>query len=317
MKTQNHQFMDDLEFGLTQTPKSIPCKYFYDKRGCELYDAITRHEDYYLTQCEIEILTTNVKKLSGILSNESFNLIELGPGEGIKSQIIINQLIQGNSSFTYIPVDISKKYLQDLSRQLLQLFPSLKLKAIEGDWIEALKKNELNSSQKNLLLFLGSSIGNYSPNEIVKFLHEIVLSLKSSDYLLIGFDLCKDPQVLLRAYDDSSGLTRQFNFNLLERINNELGGDFDLSQFVHRPRYNVATAAVESFLVSRIKQCININSMQKTFYLDSNEEIHVESSYKFTLDQIEQFAELAGCEVIENFMDSKEYFVSSLWRIVR
>jgi len=309
------QFMRDLQIGLSKEVKQIPSKYFYDKKGSDLFNAITRHQDYYLTQCELDILIQNKKMLSDIFAGNHFNLIELGPGEGIKTKIIIDQLMKDNSSFTYIPIDISKKYLDYLSNDFLQIFPELRFHGIEADWLDGLKSNRITSSNKNIILFLGSSIGNFTPEASLQFLSNIALSLNHGGYMLIGFDLCKDTHIIHRAYDDSAGITRSFNLNLLDRINNELGGDFNLNQFEHQPRYNFAIDAMESFLVSKIKQVVNIRRMNLSFTFNENEIIHVESSYKYRPKQIEKLAQLTGFNVIKNFHDTKNYFLCSLWKV--
>jgi L-histidine Nalpha-methyltransferase len=316
-KTQHFddlELMLDLEHGLSKERKAIPSKYFYDQKGCDLFNAITHHSDYYLTQCEIEILNSHIKTIADLFSREAFNLVELGPGEGIKTKIILDQLIKDNLSFTYMPIDISKKYLDDLSQEFLQTFPDLQLKTIQADWIEGLK--HLDAAKRNIILFLGSSIGNFTPQAGIQFLREIAASLKNGGYIFIGFDLCKDEDILLRAYDDSDGITRQFNFNLLDRINKNLGGDFDISQFAHKPRYNTSEDAMESYLVSMKNQLITIRSINKTFNLNLNEEIHVESSYKYRLERIEHMARESGLRIINNFYDAKKYFLCSLWEVV-
>lgn len=307
------EFMLDLDLGLSKKHKTIPAKYFYDKKGCDLFNAITHHPDYYLTRCEMEILKNNRQEIADLFSREAFNLIELGPGEGIKTKIIIDQLIQNKSSFTYMPIDISKKYLQDLSQEFLSTFPNIKVNPIEADWIQGLK--HLNSSKRNIVLFLGSSIGNSTPQASIEFLKEIAASLKNGGYMFIGFDLCKAENILLCAYDDRDGITRQFNFNLLHRINNNLGGNFDITQFAHKPRYNYLEDAMESYLVSLKDQRVAINKMNKTFNLGLYEEIHVESSYKYSLGRIEKMAEASGFNIVKNFYDAKKYFVCSLWKI--
>lgn len=309
------EFRKDIEIGLTKHHKSIASKYLYDEKGCQLFNKITRHPDYYLTNCEINILNQYRSKLIQFFLGHEFNVIELGPGEGIKTQLILEEFIANNLSFTYIPIDISIDYLQKIAAQFKKNLPTLPIHLINSDYFHGIEKSNLCANKKNLVLFLGSSIGNYDRKACYQFLHQLKKHLKQNDYLFIGFDLIKDTDILIKAYDDSAGITRDFNFNLLHRINRELNGNFDLKQFCHDATFNSNLSAMESHLVSLKKQTIQIKGINSSILFDRGESIHVEYSFKYSPLEITQIAKTIGFEVVDTFFDSKKYFANSLWRI--
>ncbi|MBA2650499.1 MAG: L-histidine N(alpha)-methyltransferase [Legionella sp.] len=310
-----NQFESDVKVGLTATPKKISSKYLYDEKGSELYNLITRHPEYYLTGCELEIIENNKAELTHLIKDEAFNLIELGPGEGIKSFILLKQLLKESKNVTYFIIDISRKYIDYLSTRFLTLLPDLKISPIYEEFNEGLHQLKLHSKTKNLVLFLGSSIGNFNVKETIHFLKSIHEDLNTGDYLLIGFDLRKDINLLYKAYQDSDGLTSEFNLNLLTRMNKELKTNFKMNQFKHHAFYNDTTHAMESYLISLKQQEVYSKVMNQTFYFDENEPIQLECSFKYTLSQIQQFAEDTDFNLIKNFEDSKKYFILSLWQV--
>jgi L-histidine Nalpha-methyltransferase len=308
------EFKQAIWNGLSQNKKSISSKFFYDEKGSFLFDQITRHPDYYLTNCEIEILRTYKHNIASYFNSQPFNLIELGPGEGIKPKILVDFFQQNNLNFTYIPIDISEEYLAKIINVFNAKQSNLNLTAINADFLVGLRWLTISSEKRNVLLFLGSSIGNFSPHEIADFLKYIYNLLHPGDFFLIGFDLCKDPETLLMAYDDIDGITREFNLNLLRRINAELGGNFNLDYFQHHCTYNVYSHGMESYLISLKKQLVDINELNETFHFEAFEPIHVEVSHKYLLSEIELLAKAAGFNVVKHFIDSKNYFVDSLWK---
>lgn len=314
---QQEEFKKDILVGLAKSPKQIPSKYFYDEHGSELFNDITRHPDYYLTDCELEILNTNKDAIAHLINSDSINLIELGPGEGVKSQLLIKKFMQLANHFTYCPIDISENYLFKLVNQLNNQLPSLKTMAIHADYFDGLKWLSTDAKRKNLVLFLGSSIGNFDNSAADDFFHHLWLTLHDGDNVLIGFDLRKEIDVLLRAYSDSDGITREFNLNLLQRMNRELGANFDRDVFSHYATYNVNSGAMESYLVSLKAQTIDIPALETTFDFMPFEPIHVEVSYKYLLSQIERFAATAQFKIVQNYFDVKHNFVDSLWRVCK
>lgn len=308
-----NEFKKEISQGLSRARKQIPSKYFYDQEGSELFNRITRHPDYYLTQCEIEILTQNKNALSRLMSNQAFNLIELGPGEGIKTKILIEQFLRDALNFTYMPIDISTQYLRCLMNQFNQTLPHLKLAPIHSDYFQGLEWLSKHSARRNIVLFLGSSIGNMDAAETRLFLSHLWQALNHGDYVLMGFDLRKDINVLMRAYNDSSGITRDFNLNLLKRINRDLDAHFVLDKFCHYATYNVYSGAMESYLMSLENQTVYIDALKQAYGFEAMEAVHVEYSHKYLLSQIEELARLNGFQKINHFLDSRHYFVDSLW----
>lgn len=309
------EFKKDIHRGLNKDNKYIYSKYFYDELGSDLFNQITRHPDYYLTQCEINILNHCKYQLSMYLKHHAFNLIELGPGEGIKTNILIQQFLVDDLTFRYTPIDISMKYLKTLIKKFSTQLPDKKLTPIHGDYFRGLEWQSDHSHRKNLVLFLGSSIGNFDFSATNNFLHHLWQTLHDGDFVLLGFDLRKDIDILLRAYSDSDGITREFNLNLLKRINRELQANFDLSKFRHYPTYNVYSGAMESYLVSVEKQTVYMQALDSYFNFEAIEPIHVEYSHKYHLSQIENFAKNNGFEIVHHFFDNKYYFVDTLWQV--
>lgn len=310
-------FRQDVLAGLSAKKKHISSKYFYDKKGSELFNIITQHPDYYLTRCEFEIIERNKSKLANLLNTGAFNLIELGPGEGIKTKLLLDQFLQDNLDFTYYTIDISEKYLLQMVEKFNRELAQLKLIALNADYFKGLQWLAEESANPNLILFLGSSIGNFTPKQTNRFLSSMWHDLQDGDYCLIGFDLRKDLQVLFEAYNDRDGITREFNLNLLDRINCELGGHFNRKNFQHYAVYNVYSGAMESYLVSTQEQNVYVDALNKEFRFNAYEPLHLEYSYKYTLKQIEDFARLTGFKIVDNYFDSRGYFVDSLWQVVK
>jgi L-histidine Nalpha-methyltransferase len=307
-------FLNDVLKGLQSTPKYLQSKYFYDKKGDELFAKIMRCQDYYLTHCEFEIFKQHSGKLSAYFKTNltDFDIVELGVGDATKSSCLLKALLDDRVSFTYYPVDISKNIILDLESRLPQKLPGLKIKGLNGEYFDMLAKaNELSVKTK-VVLFLGSNIGNIPVSQTVSFLTTIRQLLKPGDWLLIGFDLQKNPYTILNAYHDKEGLTKQFNLNLLQRINNELDGNFDLAQFDHYPVYDPSTGTCKSFLISLKEQQVKI--AKETFSFYENEFIHTEISQKYTIGQIDKLAERSGFQPVHYFYDEKKWFVDALWK---
>lgn len=311
----HEEFKSEILFGLAQPCKKISSKYFYDQEGSALFNKITRHPDYYLTKCELEIIQTYKKEIAGMLVGQSFNLIELGPGEGIKTQLLLEEFLEDSLVFSYLPIDISASYLEQINVDFEQKIPSLKVTALHADYFQGLQWLSLTSAQRNVVLFLGSSIGNFDTQATEEFFRHLWQILHHEDYVFIGFDLRKDINILMKAYNDREGLTRDFNLNLFRRINKELGANFLIDHLQHYGTYNVYTGAMESYVVSLVEQKVDIEALNSSITLQQFEPIHVEYSYKYTPAQIKALAQSAGFKVVKNFTDSKNYFVDSLWQV--
>ncbi len=311
-------FAMDVMEGLSQRPKQIPPVYLYDENGSRLFRQITALEEYYLTKCEHEILTSYKEEISQLLPRQSFNLIELGAGDGRKTVLLIDHFIKRHLEFEYLTLDISPEFVNGLTLSLEEMFsPGLKVTGIVAEYFDGLKWLANKSSSKNLVLFLGSNIGNFDYFGVRKFLRHLWDCLKPEDLVLIGFDLKKDLEVLNRAYNDPGGVTREFNMNLLERINRELGGDFDRGKFLYYSGYDVATGAVESYLLSMERQEVSIRDLNRVFSFEAWEPIHTESSLKYLETEIASLAAEIGFQVQRDFFDSRRYFVDSLWRVIK
>jgi dimethylhistidine N-methyltransferase len=246
-----------------------------------------------------------------------FNLIELGAGDGRKTKVLLQELQKGGSDFEYLPIDISEAALKDFTSSLERDFKDLRCHGVVGEYLDALDWIAANKRGRNILFFLGSNIGNFNRSAATVFLRVLWKHLNKDDLMLVGFDLKKDIDVLLRAYNDKEGVTRDFNLNLLRRINSELGGNFDLSKFQHFGTYLPETGAMESFLISREKQEVHIKHLEKTFEFASYEPIHTEYSYKYHESDIQQLCIATGFEVRRNFYDDKRYFMDSLWKVCK
>lgn len=307
------QFAQDVIEGLTATPKKLPSKYFYDEKGDKLFQQIMNLDEYYLTKSEYEILNTYKRQFLSLFSDQTdqFNLVEFGAGDGYKTKVLLKHFLSENANFKYVPIDISGNVLRILEKSLKEEMPSLEVNYIEDHYFKALKKLESNGT-RNVVLFLGSNIGNFTGDQAYQFLNGLFKGLNRGDLLLIGFDLKKDPSVILKAYDDSDGITRAFNFNLLDRINKELDADFDLKKFKHFPSYNPQSGTTESFLISKVRQTVKVGEYKIDFH--PWESIHMEISQKYSMPDVSSMALRSGFTIAQNFYDEKSYFVNSVWR---
>lgn len=310
-------FAEDVLKGLTSNPKFLPSKYFYDERGDQLFQKIMELDEYYLTDCEFEILDKNKARFLEIFnhSENGFQLIEFGAGDGYKTKILLQHFLEKKANFKYVPIDISQNVLDILSEDLKTNLPDLNVEGLNEDYFKALKKLNLEGTTKKVVLFLGSNIGNFTKKQAKEFLTKLSFNLSDGDLLLIGFDLKKDPDILFSAYNDPKGITSAFNLNLLERINRELGGNFDIDSFKHFPRYDPVSGEMESFLLSSKKQEVFIEALQANIQFDQWEPIHMEISRKYDPGQIEKLAEASGFRQAHYFFDSKQYFVNTIWEL--
>jgi L-histidine Nalpha-methyltransferase len=308
-------FALDVLIGLWEMPKRVPSKYFYDASGSVLFKKIMELPEYYLTRCEFEIFETWKKEISQVVSGEPFHLVELGPGDARKTKVLIDFFLDAGLEFKYVPIDISESAMKELIGSLRGEFPSLTVHGLVSGYSDAIKWLKSLDARKNFVLFLGSNIGNFNRSAARVFLRSLWNTLNPEDYLLIGFDLKKDIDLLLRAYNDSQNVTCEFNLNLLHRINEELGGDFDVSRFRHYANYDVFSGAMESYLVSLEKQKVFIQEIGQCFSFEPWEPIHTEYSYKYLETDIPLLAQESGFESVRQFYDSNHYFTDCIWRV--
>lgn len=306
------QFAKDVLEGLSRTPKKLSSKYFYDENGDKLFQDIMNMPEYYLTDCEYEIFETHRQQLLHLIGDKPFDLIELGAGDGTKTKVLLRHFLAQGADFQYRPIDISPNVLLDLEEDLKANIPELRVKSLPGDYFEMLEKLNTSSGVRKVILFIGANIGNLTREQALDFLQKIQQNMAKGDLLLLGFDLKKDPQIILNAYNDPAGITAAFNLNLLHRMNRELGADFDVQAFKHWETYNPITGETKSYLVSTKKQSVHL--LNKTFHFDAWEAIDVELSLKYSLSEIENLAKSTGYQAVHHFFDSKNYFVDTLWK---
>lgn len=309
-------FARDVAQGLSLKQKNLPSRYFYDATGSQLFQQIMGLPEYYLTRAEHEVLTQNRTAMSERFSSGGFfHLIDLGAGDALKTKILLRELSQLHSDFDYVPVDISGDAMQQLSDNLKTELPQVNVQAVVGEYFQALEWLQQNKSARKVVLFLGSNIGNFETRESIAFLQSVRSYLSEGDKLLMGVDLRKNPETILKAYDDAAGVTAAFNMNLLERINRELGGNFDLEHFRHHAIYNPLEGVMRSFLISLKEQDVHIEAVNKTFHFEAWEAIHTENSHKYSLPQIEELGEQCGFKVDKVYFDGDKRFADVLFEV--
>lgn len=307
------RFKRDVLNGLKASPKELQPKYFYDEVGTELFRKIMKLPEYYLTDCELDIFQHKTAQLAKLITqhNEEFDLIELGSGDGFKSKHLLDYLFHSKTNFTYMPIDISKSALEYLSESLNDQLPGMEIQSFQGEYVEMLAEVCYSSKRRKVVLFLGANIGNMELPQANEFCGELQSLLSPKDLLLVGFDLKKDPKKVLAAYNDTSGITSQFNLNLLERINRELDADFVVDQFEHYPVYDPISGACRSFLVSLNQQQVCIGENQ--IHFQKNEVIQMEISQKYDLNGICDLAAKTGFKTVGMIADSNGWFVDAIW----
>lgn len=301
-------FSKDVHEGLSSTPKRLHSKYFYDAIGDELFVKIMNMPEYYLTDSELEIFTEQAQDIIKAfeVNGEPLELIELGAGDGTKTIQLLKQL-EGKADFTYIPIDISQNALDGLEKRLAKEVSGVNVKTIQGDYFSVL--NDLKEhTAKKVILFLGSNIGNMLDENAHKFIMKLSEQLSPKDKILLGVDLKKDASIVLPAYNDAAGITRDFNLNLLTRINTELGGNFNKDRFEHRPRYDEQKGQAESYIESTEDQEVSIEATGESYHFDKGEQIHMEISRKYDKKTIERLIADTGLYIKEEFTDQKNYF---------
>jgi len=319
--TVENAFKTEISKGLFKKPKSISSKFFYNDKGDALFQEIMNLEEYYLTDCELEIFKTKKDAILEAITKdedqdkEAFNLIEFGAGDGSKTKLLIDHFLSQKIDFTYHPVDISAHVLAELEQDLSNEFPDLEIHPVNKEYFEAIDYLSSLNDRKNIILFLGSNIGNFDKWSIDNFFSSLSNSCAKGDQLLIGVDLKKDPSVILNAYSDSEGITEQFNLNLLERANQELGANFNLENFKHYASYNPENGEARSYIISLVDQKVFIKSINKSVSFLRSEFIHTEISKKYNLSELEHLASSHNMSVDQHFTDSKKYFVDTLWTI--
>ena len=296
-------FRDDVLAGLAATPKSIPPRYFYDGRGAELFEAICELPEYYPTRIERDILTAHALDIARAIGPGA-QLMELGGGNLAKARIILSSLVEPAS---FVAIDISAGQLRASTRALLRDFPRLEIVGVATDFMRDFDPpRAARPHRRRVAMFLGSSIGNLLPDEAIAFMRRVGRIIGPAGAFLVGVDLDKDTSVLNAAYNDAAGVTAMFNLNLLDRINRELGGDFERQAFQHRAFHDRARGRVEMHLVSRRAQIATVAG--RVFKFDAGETIHTENSYKYTIDGFRRLARRAGLLTKHVWTDAAGWF---------
>ena len=295
-------FQEDVLRGLSRARKSIPCRWLYDERGSELFEKITLLDEYYPTRTETMILRDNAEEMATFTA-QTAALIEFGAGSGIKTEILLAAM----SPALYVPIDICGSFLNETAERLRRLFPEVDTRPIVADFVEefTLPAAVFHRGAKTAF-FPGSTIGNLSVLQAGALLRRMRLHAGPFGCAIIGVDLKKEVKRLLRAYDDSEGITAAFNLNLLERMNRELAADFDADLFRHESRWNEAESAVEMHLVSRAEQSVSIG--QRLFTFEVGETIHTESSRKYDVPGFATLVQANGWRVGRVWQDPDRAF---------
>ena len=303
-------FAEEISSSLNRDSKFITPKFFYDKKGSDLFEKICTLPEYYPTRTEIAILKNLQTELPSFV-DDSFRLVELGSGASVKTRLLLDIFTQMQQTTEYFPIDISE-ILAESSEQLLKDYDNLRITGIIDTYEGGLEFLKNYDDKNNLILFLGSSFGNFSPADGRSFLEKINSTMKPGDLFLIGLDLVKDSQILESAYDDEQGVTAKFNLNVLSRINDELDADFNLDNFSHYSTYNKEAQRIEMYLKSLVNQSVIISKSNLSLNLEKNELIHTEFSHKYTLEQIKTLLESTGFKINHTWLDGNAHFSLTL-----
>src|SRR5213595_1092315 len=296
-------FLADAITGLSSNQRTLPCKYFYDERGAALFQKICELPEYYITRTEIDILDRNRTEIASHLG-PNIGLIGLGTGAGTKTRILIESL---KNPAVYIPVDISEKQLRESTALFQKIFPDMEILPVCADYLQpVVLPTPTQTAARNVVYFPGSTIGNFEPGEAMEFLSRVANVCPENGGLLIGVDLKKDQRVLEAAYNDRAGVTAQFNLNLLERVNREVGADFDLDQWQHRAIYNSSAGRIEMYHISEIDQFVHLD--EHKFHFRRGEKITTEYSYKYAPEEFAALAGKAGFEFAHMWSDDARLF---------
>ncbi|MDP9193875.1 MAG: L-histidine N(alpha)-methyltransferase [Acidobacteriota bacterium] len=310
-------FAQDVREGLTAPRKSLPPRWFYDALGSSLFDAICFLPEYYVMRAEAEVLTAHRHAIADAFGR-NVRLVELGSGTARKTRILLDVLTERQSEVEYVPVDVDALMLERSGRELLNEYPNLRVRAVSADFtrpsipLEAARRRSASARARNVVLFLGSTIGNLDPADAVSMLRDLRQELEPGDALFLGADLRKSRDILEPAYDDPLGVTAAFNLNLLGRINRELGGHFALDTFRHRAFYDEEQGRIEMHLVSTRAQRIRIDALDLEIDFREGETIHTESSYKHDTTTLAALAAASGFTIERQWTDSREWFANVL-----
>ncbi len=298
-------FLNDVVEGLSSVPRSLPCKYLYDARGSDLFEAICQSDDYYVTRADITLHENHLVEIAKLIGTEA-HVIEFGSGAGIKTELLLKALDHPRA---YTPIEISPAALESSVAELTLRFPDLDIVPLEADYTQDINPDDLllnPAASRRLVYFPGSTIGNFARSDAHLFLKRMGKIAQSNGLILIGVDLVKSPETLIRAYDDSQGITAQFNKNILLRMQTELGAELDLAAFEHEARWNDALKRIEMHLVASHATTLSID--EHHFELMAGESIHTENSHKYSIDGFQALTREAGLEPKCYWLDPEGQF---------
>ncbi|HSF30915.1 MAG TPA: L-histidine N(alpha)-methyltransferase [Candidatus Tectomicrobia bacterium] len=312
VQAHQHLFAQDVAYGLAAPQKWLPPKYFYDERGSQLYERICALPEYYPYRSEAEILSTYAAEIHAEIGHLA--LVEFGSGSATKTRHLLSAYEWAGQPFRYCPVDISRQILWDTANRLVREYSHIEIRAMHADFAGQPEVIQAFELEKKAVAFLGSSLGNLTPDESVQFLQRTAAMMGPEDAFLLGIDLKKSPAILLPAYDDAQGVTAAFNLNVLHRINRELGGQFEPQSFDHLALYNEAQGRIEMHLRSRRAQRVRIARIERVVSFGKDETIHTESSYKYSLDEVRDLGYQANLVLRRTWFDQRRYFLLALFR---
>jgi len=306
-------FAREVEEGMAAFPKTLPCKLFYDAYGSELFEEITRLPEYYLTRTELMILRERAGEIVSA-AGPSVSVVELGAGTAVKTCTLLQALARRQMRVNFFPVDISPDALEAAREHVAAECPTVLVKPTVADFSHGFGFLKEIRGRK-LVLYLGSSIGNFNPDAAVEMLSQVRRQMTPGDALLLGTDLAKDPAVLVPAYDDAQGVTAEFNKNILRRLNRDLQGDFDLDAFRHLAIWNPKRSRMEIYLESQRTQVVTLGLLRMSVRLQAGERIHTENSYKYTMPMVHKMLEDAGFVLERTWFDECKWFALHLARV--
>jgi L-histidine Nalpha-methyltransferase len=294
--------------GLASRPKTLSPWLFYDAEGSRLFEQITELNEYYVTRTERGILAAHAADIVAAIGHGPVTMIELGAGTATKTGLLLNAAVLRQGAVNYHPIDVSGTALEEAKQRLEEDLPGVTVLPQVADYTDGLGEIAAADGHRRVVLYIGSSIGNFEPREALLLLRQVRKQLAPGEALLLGVDMVKDHQILLKAYDDASGVTAAFNKNVLNRINREFGSDFNLRLFRHRARWNEEHSRIEMHLESLIAQCVQIPALGMEVELGRGETIHTENSYKYTDERVRSLIESADFTVKASWTDARGWF---------
>ncbi len=312
----SEQMASAVSEGLMSSPKWLPSWLFYDAAGSQLFNQITELPEYYLTRTERAILAAHADEIIGLAADgDALRIVELGAGSADKTRLLLNAAVDRQDTVIYEPLDVSASALEEAQERIEREIPGVVVTPRVEDYTKGVELDAANFGERRLVLYIGSSIGNFEPEEAARLLGSVRAALTPGDSMLLGVDLVKDKSTLLAAYDDAAGVTADFNLNLLIRLNRELGAGFACEAFAHRAVWNATHSRMEMHLVSRKRQTVNISSLDLRVDFVLGETIHTENSYKYRPGQAEALLADSGFTPTATWVDEQERFAVCLARV--